>query len=118
MCKDCRNERFHTEIAFDENTPGVKTSYTMEELNDTIHAIGNVAIQTKDEAALKTASVIAFLVSQNEEMMRKAAFDNARREVFAEAVREALDMDSLDKVKEHLKHCFNADSTVQVLGRI
>ena len=118
MCKECRNERFHTEIAFDEDTPGVKTSYTMEELNETIHAIGNVAITTKDEAALKTASVIAFLVKQNEDFARQSAFEKARREVFAENVREALDMKSLDKVQEHLKHCFNADAIIQILGRM
>lgn len=115
MCQQCKNERFHTEIAIDENTPGVKTAYTMQELNDTIYAIGMHALKTKDDAALRTASAIAFLVKQNQEFAQKASYHEARLRVFKEEVTKALDKESLSEVKEHIRDCLSSDSLASLL---
>lgn len=114
MCQQCKDERFHTEIAIDENTPGVKTAYTMQELNDTIYAIGLHALKTKDDAALRTASAIAFLVKQNQDFAKKAGYHEARHSVFTEEVTKALDMGSLSEVKAHIRDCLSSDTLVSL----
>ena len=121
MCEKCKEDKFYTRLVSDDETAYVETEFTLGELEETLNIVTNAAIQYRDPATLKIASLFAFTTKRfkkvnNERSMYKARFDS-----FREAIKEIKNLPD-SEIKEAVSDLLERDEMVgnifEALGEI
>lgn len=114
MCQKCKDEKFYTRLLNDEETQYVETDYTIGELEETLKIVTNAAIQDRDSAALKIASLLAFTAKRFEEVHKDRSMLKARFEAFREAIEEIQNLPD-SEIKEAISDLLEKDDTVEAI---
>ena len=114
MCQEYKDEKFHTRLINDDETAHVETDFTLGELEETLKIVTNVAIQDRDPAALKIASLFAFTAKRFEEVHKDRSMLKARFESFREAVEDIQKLPD-SKIKEALSDLLEKDDTLEAI---
>ena len=121
MCEKCKEDKFYTRLVSDDETASVETEFTFGELEETLKIVTNAAIQDRDPAALKIASLFAFTTKRFEEVNKDRSMFKARFESFREAIEEIQNLpDSEIKkaVSDLLKRDERVGNIFEALGEI
>lgn len=114
MCEKYKEDKFHTRLINDDETASVETEFTLGELEETLKIVTNAAIQDHDPAALKIASLFAFIAKQFEDAVEARSIMQTRFEAFREAVQKIQKLPSGD-IKEVLDSLLSADERLSVI---
>ena len=121
MCEKCKDEKFHARIVSDDETASVETEFTLGELEETLKIVTNAAIQDRDPASLKIASLFAFTAKRFEEVHKERAMFKARFESCREAIEEIQNLPD-SEIKEAVSYLLEMDEMVgnifEALGEI
>lgn len=113
-CKESRDEKFHTRLVTGDEAHSVETDYTIDELEETLKIVSNRAIIARDPAALKIASVFAFIAERYEEVAKERSIYKARFETFREEVEEIKELPTED-IKETLERLLEKEEALDPL---
>ena len=114
MCQKCKDEKFHTRLVADDETASVETDFTLGELEETLKIVTNAAIQDRDPATLKIASLFAFTAKRFEEVHKDRSMLKARFESFREAIEEIQNL-SDSEIKEAISDLLEKDDRVEAI---
>ena len=114
MCRKCKDEKFYTRLINDDESRYVDTDYTIGELEETLKIVTNAAIQDRDPAALKIASLFAFTAKRFEEVHKDRSMLKARFESFRDAIEEIQNLPD-SEIKEAISDLLEKDDTVKAI---
>ena len=121
MCEKCKDEKFHTILVSDDESASVETEFTFGQLEETLKIVTNVAIQGRDPADLKIASLFAFTTKRFDEVNNDLLMSKARFESFREAIEEIQNLPD-SEIKEAVSDLLERDERVgnifEALGEI
>ena len=114
MCQKCKDEKFYTRLINDDETKYVDTDFTIGELEETLKIVTNAAIQDRDPAALKIASLFAFTAKRFEEVHKDLSMLKIRFESFKEAIEEIQNLPD-SEIKKAVSDLLEKDDTVEAI---
>ena len=121
MCEKCKDEKFHTILFSDDESASVETEFTFGELEETLNIVTNAAIQDRDPAALKIASLFAFTTKRFEKVHKERSMYKARFDSFRESIKEIQNLPD-SEIKEAVSDLLERDKMVgnifEALGEI
>ena len=121
MCEKCKDEKFYTRLVTDDETASVETEFTLGELEETLNTVTYAAIQNRDPAALKIASLFAFTTKRFEKVHKERSMYKARFESFREAIEEIQNLPD-SEIKKAVSDLLERDKMVgnifEALGEI
>ena len=121
MCEKCKDEKFHTILVSDDESASVEIEFTLGELEETFKIVNNAAIQDRDPAALKIASLLSFTYHRFKESNKERSMLKVRFESFREAIDEIQNLPD-SEIKEAVSDLLKRDEVVgnifEALGEI
>ena len=114
MCEKCKDEKFHTILVSDDESASVETEFTLGELELSFKIVNNAAIQDRDPAALKIASLLSFTTHRFEKVNKDLSMLKARFESFREAIEEIQNLPD-SEIKEAISDLLKND---EIVGKI
>ena len=121
MCEKCKDEKFHTILFSDDESASVETEFTLGELEETFKIVTNAAIQDRDPATLKIASLLSFTSHSFEKANKEHLMLKARFESFREAIEEIQNLPD-SEIKKAVSDLLEMDEMVgnifEALGEI
>ena len=114
MCQECKDEKFHTILVSDDESASVETEFTLGELELSFKIVNNAAIQDRDPAALKIASLLSFTTHRFEKVNKDLSMLKARFESFREAIEEIQNLPD-SEIKEAISDLLKND---EIVGKI
>ena len=111
MCEKCKEDKFYTLLVSDDETASVKTEFTFGELEEALKVVTNAAIQYRDPATLKIASLFAFTTKRFEEVNKERSMFKARFKSFREAIEEIQNLPD-SEIKEAVSDLLKGDEMV------